>query len=140
MRVLGVDIGARGSVALVNAATGELVEVHDMVLADGPKGRAAVNPALLADLVHRAHAAHAFVELIGARLARGLPGRLREAGVGGRRRGVGDVGVPAIASDASRVEGRGSFRSNTTLAVESGRSMRSSGMPSYARFLSNADE
>jgi crossover junction endodeoxyribonuclease RuvC len=97
MLVLGVDIGARGAVALVDAATGELVEVHDMpVLADGPKGRAAVNPALLAELIHRAHAGHAFVEAVNARPGEGPAG----AFAFGRCRGVvegvlGAVGVPA---------------------------------------------
>jgi hypothetical protein len=49
MLVLGVDIGARGALALVDAETGELIEIHDMpVLADGPKGRAATRVKLLA--------------------------------------------------------------------------------------------
>lgn len=97
MIVLGVDIGARGAVAVVEAATGELVEVYDMpVLADGPKGRAAVNPALLADVVYKAHAGHAFVECVGARPGEGAVG----AFAFGRSRGVvegvlGAAGVPA---------------------------------------------
>jgi crossover junction endodeoxyribonuclease RuvC len=97
MLILGVDIGARGTVAIVDAATGELVEVHDMpALAEGPKGRTAVNPALLADLIHRADAGHAFVELVGARPGEGPVG----AFAFGRCRGVvegvlGAVGVPA---------------------------------------------
>ncbi len=81
MLVLGVDIGARGAVAVLDAATGELVGVHDMpVLGDGPKGRAAVNAPLLADLVYGAHAGHASVEFVGARPARGRPARLPLAG------------------------------------------------------------
>ena len=97
MLVLGIDTGARGAVALVDAATGELVDVHDLpVLADGPKGRAAVNPALLADLLYRAGAGHAFVELVGARPGEGPVG----AFAFGRCRGVvegvlGAIGVPA---------------------------------------------
>lgn len=97
MLVLGIDIGSRGALALVDAETGELIEVHDMpVLADGPKGRAAVNAALLAELVYRVHAGHAFVEAVGARPGEGAVG----AFAFGRCRGVvegvlGAAGVPA---------------------------------------------
>jgi len=54
MLVLGIDVGSQGAIALIEADTGELVAVHDMpVLQDGPKGRAAVNPPLLAELVYK---------------------------------------------------------------------------------------
>ena len=97
MLVLGVDIGAHGALALVDADTGELVDVFDMpTLADGPKGRVAVNAPLLAELVYRAHAGHAFVEMVGARPGEGPSG----AFAFGRCRGViegvlGAAGVPA---------------------------------------------
>ncbi len=96
MLLLGIDIGCRGALALIDAETGELIEIHDMpTLADGPKGRAAVNPPLLAELIHRAHAGHAIVELVGARPGEGTVG----AFAFGRCRGIiegvlGAVGVP----------------------------------------------
>jgi hypothetical protein len=97
MLVLGVDIGARGALALVDAETGELIEVHDMpVLADGPKGRAAVNAALLAELVYRLHAGHAFVEAVGARPGEGAVGAFAFCRCRGVVEGVlGGAGVPA---------------------------------------------
>jgi crossover junction endodeoxyribonuclease RuvC len=94
--VLGIDIGVRGALALLSP-DGDLLEVADMpVLDDGPKGRPAVNPPLLAELIHKWHAGHAFVELVGARPGEGAVG----AFAFGRSRGVvegalGACGVPA---------------------------------------------
>jgi crossover junction endodeoxyribonuclease RuvC len=69
--VLGVDIGNRGAVAVLDE-TGEFVAVHDMpVLEDGPKGRRSVNPALLAEIVFKSHATKAFVEHVSARPGEG---------------------------------------------------------------------
>ena len=66
-RLLGVDIGNAGGLALVTA-DGQLVEVVPMpVLADGPKGRPTVNGPLLAAIVKRWAPASAFVELVGPR-------------------------------------------------------------------------
>jgi crossover junction endodeoxyribonuclease RuvC len=96
MKVLGIDVGSRGAVALIDAETRQIVEIIDMpCLNDGPKGRPAVNGPLLADLIYRAHAGHAFVEHVGARPGEGAVG----AFAFGRSRGVvegllGACGVP----------------------------------------------
>ncbi len=93
--VLGIDIGARGALALLDPQGG-LLDVLDMpTLADGPKGRPAVNAVLLADLVRRWAPALAFVEYVGARPGEGPSG----AFAFGRCRGVvegvaGALGVP----------------------------------------------
>ncbi len=72
--VLGVDIGAAGAVALLTG-NGALIDAFDMpVLRDGPANRRAVNGPLLADLVVRSHATHAFVEMVGARPGEGPAG------------------------------------------------------------------
>jgi crossover junction endodeoxyribonuclease RuvC len=72
--VLGVDIGSQGAVAVLDE-NGVLVEVTDMpVLADGPGGRKAVNAPLLASIIFKSHADHAFVEGVGARPGEGAVG------------------------------------------------------------------
>jgi hypothetical protein len=82
--IIGIDIGSRGGLALLNPQ-GELIEVANMpILRDGPKGRPAVNAPILADLVFRWHASHAFVEHVGARPGEGAVG----AFAFGRSRGV----------------------------------------------------
>jgi hypothetical protein len=94
--IIGIDIGVRGALAVLSA-DGDLLEVADMpTLDDGPKGRPAVNAPLLAELVYRWHAGHAFVELVGSRPGEGAVG----AFAFGRSRGVvegvlGACGVPA---------------------------------------------
>jgi crossover junction endodeoxyribonuclease RuvC len=96
--ILGVDIGSRGAIALVSwdGASLDLVDVFDMpCLNDGPAGRRAVNPPLLAEIVAKAHASKAYVELVGARPGEGAVG----AFAFGRSRGVvegvlGALGVP----------------------------------------------
>ncbi len=91
------------------------------VLRDGPKGRPAVNAALLADLVYRWHAKQAFIEYVGSRPGEGAVG----AFAFGRSRGVVEgvlaacgvpakhlapatwkaaVGLPKASKDASRSE------------------------------------
>jgi crossover junction endodeoxyribonuclease RuvC len=65
--ILGIDIGAAGAIALL-AEGGELVEVCDMpCLADGPKGRPALNAPLLAGIIAKAGASRAYVEWVGPR-------------------------------------------------------------------------
>jgi len=72
--LIGLDIGATGAIALLTGA-GELIDIWDMpVLADGPAGRRAVNPALLAELVFASHATRAFVEHVSARPGEGPTG------------------------------------------------------------------
>ena len=94
-RVLGIDIGNEGAVALVTAA-GDLLEVVDMpVLRDGPKGRPNVSAALLAGIVINMKATTAYVEFVSARPGEGAVG----AFAFGRSRGViegvcGAAGLP----------------------------------------------
>jgi crossover junction endodeoxyribonuclease RuvC len=74
--IIAVDIGAAGALAILSA-DGQLIEVHDMpVLNDGPAGRRAVNPALLAEIVFKSHAAEAFIEFVGARPGEAASGAL----------------------------------------------------------------
>ncbi len=82
--IIGVDIGVQGAVAILDQS-GALVEIHDMpVLEDGPKGRRAVNAPLLASIIFKSHADHAFVESVNARPGEGPTG----AFAFGRGRGV----------------------------------------------------
>lgn len=65
--ILGVDIGRTGAVARLTAE-GDLLDVADLpTLNDGPKGRPAVNAALLAPIVRAWAPTCAFVELVNAR-------------------------------------------------------------------------
>ena len=83
-RVLGVDIGLKGALALLEE-TGELVDVFDMPwLADGPARRPAINPALLAAIIRPAQPAQSFVELVTSRPTDGAV----QAFAFGRCRGV----------------------------------------------------
>jgi len=94
--IIAVDIGTRGAIATLTPE-GQLLEVHDMpVLNDGPAGRRAVNAPLLAEIVFKSHASHAFVESVGARPGEGAVG----AFAFGRSRGVVEgvlaaAGIPA---------------------------------------------
>ncbi len=97
--VIGVDIGACGAIAslIMHGGQLELVDVFDMpCLNDGPAGRRAVNPALLAEIVAKSHASKAYVELVGARPGEGAVGAFSF----GRSRGIvegvpGALAVPA---------------------------------------------
>ncbi|WP_018405917.1 hypothetical protein [Methylocystis rosea] len=82
--ILGIDIGAKGALALLSP-TGELIEVADMpILRDGPANRPNVNAPLLASIVRRWQASQAFVEYVGARPKEGPTG----AFAFGRSKGV----------------------------------------------------
>ncbi|MGJ0504194.1 MAG: hypothetical protein ACR65X_10740 [Methylocystis sp.] len=82
--ILGVDIGAKGALALLSP-TGELLDVADMpILRDGPANRPNVNAPLLASIVYRWQASQAFIEYVGARPKEGPTG----AFAFGRSRGV----------------------------------------------------
>lgn len=93
--ILGVDIGKTGAVALLSPA-GDLIEVRDLpTLDDGPKGRPAVNAALLAAILWQWQPGRAFVEYVGARPGEAASGAFSF----GRCRGViegvlGAHGVP----------------------------------------------
>jgi crossover junction endodeoxyribonuclease RuvC len=93
--VIGIDIGVTGAIAILDQVGG-LLSVHDTpVLDDGPAGRRAINAALLASIVSRSHAVHAYVEHVGARPGEGAVG----AFAFGRCRGVIEgvlaaVGIP----------------------------------------------
>ena len=65
--ILGIDPGNSGALALLSA-DGSLVDLVDMpCVADGTKGRQAVNPALLAEIIRRWNPDSAFCEFVGAR-------------------------------------------------------------------------
>ncbi|WP_442755874.1 hypothetical protein ACNHKD_04250 [Methylocystis sp. JAN1] len=97
--IIGIDIGVRGALALISPA-GDLLEIADMpVLNDGPKGRPAVNAPLLAELIYRWHASHAFVEMVGARPGEGAVG----AFAFGRSRGVVEGVLGACGVSATHV-------------------------------------
>jgi crossover junction endodeoxyribonuclease RuvC len=92
--ILSIDIGVQGAVAFLTPE-GRLIDVLDMpVLNDGPAGRRAINGPLLAEIVFRSHASHAFVESVGARPGEGAVG----AFAFGRSRGVveGVLGAAGI--------------------------------------------
>jgi crossover junction endodeoxyribonuclease RuvC len=72
--VLGIDVGATGALALLTLS-GELLAIFDTpTLHDGPKGRAAINAPLLAEIIARSCATKAFVEFVGARPGEGAVG------------------------------------------------------------------
>jgi hypothetical protein len=74
LTVIGVDIGNRGAIALIDES-GELVDISDMPwLADGPKGRPTVHAPLLAAIVAKSGAARAYVEWVGPRPTDGSVG------------------------------------------------------------------
>lgn len=93
--VVGIDIGAKGAVALLTK-DGDLIDVVDMpCLHDGPQNRRAVNAPLLASIIYKWNPVHAFVEHVGARPGEGPVG----AFAFGRSRGViegvfGAAGLP----------------------------------------------
>ena len=62
MRVIGIDIGRQGAVALLYSS-GALLDVEDMpILRDGPNNRPSVNGALLAPIIRRWAPEQAFVD------------------------------------------------------------------------------
>ncbi len=72
--IIGIDIGSKGALALVDE-TGALLEIADMpILRDGPGNRPNVNAPLLAEIVYRWQATQAFVEYVGARPGEGPTG------------------------------------------------------------------
>jgi crossover junction endodeoxyribonuclease RuvC len=97
--ILGADIGSRGAIALLTSA-GEFLDVFNMpCLSDGPAGRPAVNPALLAEIVAKSHASKAYVEMVGARPREGAVG----AFAFGRSRGVVESVLAALSIPAAHI-------------------------------------
>jgi hypothetical protein len=73
-KIIGIDIGSKGALALLSP-TGDLLEIEDMpILRDGPANRPNVNAPLLASIVYRWQATTAFVELVSARPGEGPTG------------------------------------------------------------------
>ena len=84
MSIIGVDIGVNGAIAHLTD-DGNLLGVYDMPALDGGNGgRRAVNAPLLADVIAKLHASHAYVEYVGARPGEGAVGAFSF----GRSRGV----------------------------------------------------
>jgi len=55
MKIIGIDIGITGAVAVLDG-DGQLVDIHDMpVLKDGPAGRRTINATLLAGIISGTH-------------------------------------------------------------------------------------
>jgi crossover junction endodeoxyribonuclease RuvC len=84
VRVVGIDPGARGAVAILDTTTGELIGVEDMPALPEPNGRVATNAPLLAEIIARSQAARVFCEYVGARPTDGSV----QAFAFGRARGV----------------------------------------------------
>ena len=83
MIVVGVDIGIRGAIAVLDGT--ELVAVYEMpCLDDGPAKRRSINAPLLVDILITSHATQAFVEHVAARPGEGPVG----AFAFGRSRGL----------------------------------------------------
>ena len=73
-KIIGIDIGSKGALALLSP-TGDLLEIEDMpILRDGPANRPNVNAPLLASIVYRWQATTAFVEFVSARPGEGPTG------------------------------------------------------------------
>lgn len=61
--ILGIDPGHTGAIAMLDTESNKLIEVIDMpILEDGTSGRKRVNAALLASLIGKTKASHAYVE------------------------------------------------------------------------------
>ncbi len=86
--IIGIDIGSKGALALVDE-TGALLEIADMpILRDGPGNRPNVNAPLLAEIVYRWRATQAFVEYVAARPGEGPTGAFSFGGSKGVIEGV----------------------------------------------------
>jgi crossover junction endodeoxyribonuclease RuvC len=64
--VVGIDPGAHGAIAVLNAA-GQILGLFDMPSTTEANGRSATNAPLLAGILARVHARVAFCEFVGAR-------------------------------------------------------------------------
>jgi crossover junction endodeoxyribonuclease RuvC len=71
----GIDPGLSGAVALLDAATGAIVDIFDMptlALSRGGKNKRELDPHSLAGAIGRDRMGHAFVELVGAMPGQGV--------------------------------------------------------------------
>jgi crossover junction endodeoxyribonuclease RuvC len=83
-KIIGIDIGLAGAIAVVDAK-GILETIYDMpTLADGTKNRRTISAPLLHNILRDNRAEHAFVEYVGARPGEGAVG----AFAFGRCRGI----------------------------------------------------
>jgi crossover junction endodeoxyribonuclease RuvC len=74
VKLLAIDPGLTGAFAVLGP-DGKLIEIIDMpTLADGPKGRPAVNAGLCADLIYRLSVSRAVVEQVGVMPREGAVG------------------------------------------------------------------
>ncbi len=73
--ILGIDPGLDGAVAILTT-TGELLSITDMptLHGEGAKNRRSVNPILLAEIIGKSNAIHAYCELTGPRPTDGSVG------------------------------------------------------------------
>lgn len=96
-KVLGIDIGVRGGIAVLDER-GALTEVLVMpCLHDGPKNRRTINAPLLAELVYKSHARAAFIERVGPRPMEGVVGAFAFGDCKGVIRGVlAAAAVPTV--------------------------------------------
>jgi crossover junction endodeoxyribonuclease RuvC len=83
-KIIGIDIGLAGAVAVLDTE-GILETIYDMpTLADGTKNRRTISAPLLHNILKENRAEHAFVEYVGARPGEGAVG----AFAFGRARGI----------------------------------------------------
>lgn len=68
MKLLAIDPGNTGALALLDTDSGELIDIIDMpTLEDGAKGRTTVNAGLVAETVYRLQADRAVIEQVASR-------------------------------------------------------------------------
>jgi crossover junction endodeoxyribonuclease RuvC len=95
--MLGIDPGLDGAIATLTPG-GDLLAIEDMPsIADGAKGRRALNAPLLWNLIARSHATVAYCELVGPRPTDGVAGAFGF----GRSRGILEgvlaaAGIPVV--------------------------------------------
>lgn len=94
-RIVGIDVGLSGAIAILDA-DGALLGVEDMpVLRDGTNNRATISTPLLADILRRSGAQTAYVEFVGARPGEGAVGAFSFGRCRGAIEGVaGALGIP----------------------------------------------
>lgn len=97
MGVLGIDIGVKGGIALLDQF-GELIDILEMpCLHDGPKNRRTINAPLLASFIYKSHATTAFVESVGPRPMEGAVGAFAFGDSKGVVRGVlAGAAIPVV--------------------------------------------